>query len=261
MKYGTILKNENFKSDYYEIVFYNPEIAAKARAGQFVHVLIDDISSKMLRRPFSIHDTDKQAGTVTVVYKVVGDGTKRLSGKKVGDCCDLLAALGNSYSDVAPDEYPVIIDGGYGAAATYILAKNSPVKGSFLFGARGEKDVILTEKYEKLGFDVKIATNDGSVGHQGLVTDLIQQVVAENPGKKLKFFACGPHPMLIAITKILMKENYDGEISLDHVMCCGIGACFACVVKVNADNEQHWRYARSCSEGPVFNVKEVYIGE
>ena len=172
-----------------------------------------------------------------------------------------MAALGNSYSDVAADEYPIIVDGGYGAAATYLLAKNSPVKGSFLFGARGEKDVILTEKYQKLGFDVKIATNDGSVGKQGLVTDLIKEVIAANPGKKFKFFACGPHPMLIALTKILMNENLDGEISLDHVMCCGIGACFACVVKVNADNEQHWRYARSCSEGPVFNVKEVYIGD
>jgi dihydroorotate dehydrogenase electron transfer subunit len=261
MKYGTILKNENFKSDYYEIVFYNPKIAAEARAGQFVHVQIDDISSRMLRRPFSIHDTDKEAGTVTVVYKVVGDGTKRLAQKKAGDCCDLLAALGNSYSDVAADEYPIIIDGGYGAAATYILAKTSPIKGSFLFGARGEQDVILTEKYQKLGWDVRIATNDGSVGKQGFVTDLIKDVIADNPGKKFKFFACGPHPMLIALSKILMQENLAGEISLDHVMCCGIGACFACVVKVNADNEQKWRYARSCSEGPVFDVKEVYLGE
>jgi dihydroorotate dehydrogenase electron transfer subunit len=67
--------------------------------------------------------------------------------------------------------------------------------------------------------------------------------------------------MLMAITRILMKENLPGEVSLDHVMCCGIGACFACVVKVNSDNEQRWRYARSCSEGPVFDVKDVYIGE
>ena len=121
--------------------------------------------------------------------------------------------------------------------------------------------MILTEKYKDLGFDVRIATNDGSVGRQGLVTDLIKNVITENPGKKLKFFACGPHPMLMALSKLMMQQNLSGEVSLDHVMCCGIGACFACVVKVNADNEQKWRYARSCYEGPVFDVKEVYLGE
>lgn len=261
MEFGTILKNENFKSDYYEIIFYHPEIAKKARAGQFVHVLIDSVSSKMLRRPFSIHDTDKEKGTVTLVYKVVGDGTERLAMKKINEQCDLMDALGNAYSDITSDEYPIIVDGGYGAAATYLLAKNSPVKGSFLFGARCEKDVILTEKYHNLGFDVKIATNDGSVGHKGFVTELIEQVLAENSNKKFKFYACGPHPMLIALTKILQAKKFQGEISLDHVMCCGIGACFACVVKTNADNEQGWKYSRSCKEGPVFNVDEVYVGE
>jgi dihydroorotate dehydrogenase electron transfer subunit len=122
--------------------------------------------------------------------------------------------------------------------------------------------LILTDKFADAGFDVRTATNDGSEGHKGFVTELIVQALAENPGKKIRFYGCGPTPMLLALAKILQDAGYnDGELSLDHLMCCGVGACFACVVKVKADNEDGWRYARTCKEGPVFKVEDVYIGE
>ena len=261
MQSGTILENTNLKGGYYRIRFFHPDIAARATGGQFVHVRITNLEAHLLRRPFSIHDTDKETGSVTVVYKVVGEGTKAMSELKAGDFCDLLGPLGVGYSQIPDDVIPVFVAGGYGSAAMYITAKNSPNKGVLMLGARTGADVILNDRYEALGFDSRIATNDGSIGQKGFVTELLDGVLADYAGKKLRFCACGPHPMLIALSKLLQEKKLDGEISLDSWMCCGVGSCFGCVVKVNADNEQHWRYARSCKDGPVFNVNEIYTQE
>lgn len=257
MKHGTILSNEPLKSGYFMVRFYAPEVCKNARAGQFAHVRIEEHSQQILRRPFSIHEAAAD-GTLTIVYKVVGAGTERLSQLKAGDHCDIMGPLGNAYSAPEADEIPILVAGGYGSAAMYMLTAESATPGVALLGARSEGDVILADRYEKAGFEVQISTNDGSLGHQGFVTELIDPLLERFAGKKLRFYACGPHPMLMALVKLMRERGLDGEVSLDHLMCCGIGACFACVVKVNADNEQGWKYSRSCKDGPVFNVDEVY---
>ena len=252
-----ILENTRIKGDYFKLVFSAPEMARRAAAGQFTHIRIDRRQDHILRRPFSIHDTDIAAGTVTVVYKVVGRGTAALSELAPGNAVDALGPLGRAYTPPAPDQLPVAVAGGYGAAAMFMLTRKQP--GILLFGARSEADVILTERYRDAGCEVRIATNDGSLGTKGFVTDLIPALVAENPGKRLFFYGCGPHPMLMALAKLLRARGLDGELSVDHVMCCGVGACFGCVVKVNdPGSADGWRYARSCSEGPVFPLQDVY---
>lgn len=261
MQPGTILENTNLKGGYYRIRFFHPDIAAKAVGGQFVHVRLNRLEAHLLRRPFSIHDTSAADNSVTVVYKVVGEGTKAMSELQPGDFCDLLGPLGVGYTQIADDTIPVFVAGGYGSAAMYLTAKNAKQKGILMLGARTEADVILNDRYEALGYDSRIATNDGSMGKKGFVTELLGDVLADYAGKKLIFCACGPHPMLIALSKLLQEKKLAGEISLDSWMCCGVGSCFGCVVKVNADNEQHWRYARSCKDGPVFNVNDIYVGE
>lgn len=261
MQIGTILENSNLKGGYYRIRFFHPDIAQKAVGGQFVHVKINNLEAHLLRRPFSIHNTDKETNSVTVVYKVVGEGTKAMSELKTGDVCDLLGPLGVGYTQIADDTIPVFVAGGYGSAAMYLTAKNAAQKGILMLGARSEAEVILDDVYAELGCDVRIATNNGSVGKKGFVTELLDDVLKDYAGKKLIFCACGPHPMLIALSRILQTRGLAGEISLDSWMCCGVGSCFGCVVKVNADNEQHWRYARSCKDGPVFNVNDIYVGE
>lgn len=260
-KAGEILSNVNLKGDYFSIEFYAPEVAEKACAGQFVHVKIgDDRGDWILRRPFSICNTDVEKGTVNVVYKVVGKGTAALSRIAPGVCCDVMGPLGNGFVPVE-DAVPVAVCGGYGAAATFMLTRSAK-NGVLLLGARSTADIILTDRYEKAGFDVRLATNDGSAGMQGLVTDLIPQLLAERPEEKFCFYACGPHPMLMALAKLLNKLGQDGQLSIDHRMCCGVGSCFACVVKVNdPGSADGWRYARSCSEGPVFKLEDVYTGE
>ena len=252
-----IIANRRIQGDYFELVFSAPEIAARAAAGHFTHIRIDRRQDRILRRPFSIHDADPAAGTVTVVYKVVGRGTAALSGLEAGGSIDALGPLGRAYTPPEAGVLPVAVAGGYGAAAMFMLTRKQP--GVLLFGARSKADVILTDRYRDAGYEVRVATNDGSEGVKGFVTDLIPALVAENPGRKLFFYGCGPHPMLMALAKLLRSRGLDGELSVDHVMCCGVGACFACVVKVNdPGSADGWRYARSCSEGPVFPLADVY---
>ncbi len=261
MKIGEIISNRVLQDDYYEVRFYVPEICKKTQAGQFVHVKIANLQDRILRRPFSIADVSED-GLLTVVYKVVGQGTEVLSTLPAGTVCDLMGPLGKAYSMPEADEFPVIVAGGYGSAATYLIAKNSPAKGVLLLGARSKNDLILTDKFADAGCDVRTSTNDGSAGHKGFITELIPGILEENKGKKIRFYACGPTPMLLALAKILQDSGYgNGELSLDHLMCCGVGACFACVVKIKADNEDGWRYARTCKEGPVFKAADVYTGE
>jgi dihydroorotate dehydrogenase electron transfer subunit len=258
---GKIITNSILQDDYYKIEFYVPEICKKAKAGQFVHIKIANLKDRILRRPFSIADVSED-GLLSVVYKVVGKGTEVLSSLVAGEFCDLLGPLGTPYSLPKADEFPIIVAGGYGSAATYLIAKNSPQKGLLLLGARSKNDLILTDKFSEAGFKVQTSTDDGSQGHKGFVTELIAKALEENKGKKIRFYACGPTAMLLSLAKMLQELGYnDGELSLDHLMCCGVGACFACVVKVKADNEDGWRYARTCKEGPVFKAKDVYIGE
>ena len=252
-----IIANTRIQGDYFNLVFRAPEMAAAAAPGQFTHIRIDRRQDRILRRPFSIHDTDPAKGTVTVVYKVVGRGTAALSELAPGAWIDALGPLGRAYTPPASDALPVAVAGGYGAAAMFMLTRKQP--GVLLMGARSSADVILTDRYRAAGYDVRVATNDGSQGTKGFVTDLIPALLAEDPGRKLFFYGCGPHPMLMALAKLLRERKLDGELSVDHVMCCGVGACFACVVKVNdPGSPDGWRYARSCSEGPVFPLADVY---
>lgn len=259
MRPGEIIENTLLKTDYHLVRFYAPEIARTARPGQFVHVRIEENALQLLRRPFSIHDTGSD-GSVAVAYKVVGAGTRRLAEKRPGEVCGLLGPLGTAYSAPAADAIPVMVAGGYGSAAMFMLTRSMSRPGIALIGARSAADVILDDRYRAAGCRVEIATNDGSLGTKGFVTALVERVLAEHAGEKLFFYGCGPHPMLMALAKIMKARDLAGELSLDHLMCCGVGACFGCVVKVVADTPEGWAYARACKDGPVFDISRVYVG-
>ena len=257
MTNGEIIENRRLKGDYFLVRFFAPEISRKARAGQFVHVRINRHGDRILRRPFSIHNCE--GDVLSVVYKVVGHGTRELSELAPEAVCDLMGPLGVAFTDPAPGVTPVLVAGGYGAAATYLLTKQAPQRGIFLLGARGEADILLTDEYRKAGYDVRVATNDGSLGYRGFVTGLVEQLLDEQPDGNFFFYGCGPHPMLMALAKLLREKRQPGELSSDHLMCCGVGACFACVVKIKADTPEGWTYARACVDGPVFNLDSVYV--
>ena len=256
-----IKRNEALKSGYRRIVFDAPEIAARAKGGQFVHVRIPPLRDRILRRPFSISNADPVSGELTVVYKVVGHGTAELARMREGESCRILGPLGKAYTVPSSETFPVLVAGGYGSAALYLTAKNAPRKGILLLGARTGDDLILVEDFEQLGFEVRIATDDGSAGHRGLVTDLLEDALAGRDRAGCMVYGCGPTPMLLALGRLTLEKQVSAELSLDQHMCCGVGACFACVVKIkDASSPDGWRYSRSCKEGPVYNAEEVYYG-
>ena len=251
-----IISHEVISRDYRKIRFEAPEICRIAKPGQFVHVQIPSLPDRILRRPFSI--CDMEDGILTIVYKIVGVGTARLAGAVPGMTCSIMGPLGTYFPEPEDGKIPVLIDGGYGAAATLPIARRWKQKGILLLGARTQDDVLLIDEYKACGYDVRVATQDGSVGTKGLVTELIPGAIADTNGKCV-FYSCGPNGMLMAVGKLSLEQNVECYLTLDHQMCCGVGACFACVVKVKSDSSPDgWRYSRSCCEGPVYPAKEVW---
>jgi dihydroorotate dehydrogenase electron transfer subunit len=253
---AVILANERLGGDYRRVRLRAPGICPEVRPGQFVHVRVTARNDRVLRRPFSVCDVD-EAGTLTIVYKVVGGGTELLAEAPPGASCSLLGPLGTPFSVPSPGETPVIVAGGYGSAATWLLARRSPTPPLLLLGARGVGDLLLTDDFAGLGCEIRTATEDGSAGHRGRVTDLLGEVLAAAP-PRLRVYGCGPHGMIMAVAAMLREHRLDGELSLDHRMCCGIGACYACVVKLRDEaSPDGWRYARTCREGPVFPSAKI----
>jgi dihydroorotate dehydrogenase electron transfer subunit len=258
LKDSKIVSNKRETGDYFRVIFDAPEISQAANPGQFVHVKIFGLGDRILRRPFSICDCSSD-GRLEILYKVVGEGTKFLSELKQGSICNLMGPNGTGFSNPA-GKIPVLVTGGYGSAATFMLSKTTPRKGFFLAGAKTADDILLAEKYKANGFDVEIATDDGSVGEKGFVTKLLENFIKRNRNEiaNFAFYSCGPEPMLLAVAGLLTQNGVDGELSLDRVMCCGVGACLACVVKIKSGDEKGWRYSRTCIEGPVFKAGEIY---
>ena len=215
-----IIAHEVISKDYRRIRFHAPEICRSAKPGQFVHVQIPSLSDRILRRPFSICDMEDDI--LTVVYKIVGVGTARLADAQVGTMCSIMGPLGTFFPEPEEGKIPVLIDGGYGAAATLPIARRWKQKGILLLGARTQDDVLLTEEYKACGYDVRVATQDGSVGTKGLVTELIPGAIADTNGKCV-FYSCGPNGMLMAVgvgflvsfaTQLLSKSGRDEQVML-----------------------------------------------
>jgi len=243
------------QGDYFRVDMLAPGIVPLVRPGQFVHVQLPGFEHRVLRRPFSIFDVDPASSVLSVIYKVVGEGTEHLSGLAPGAGLDLLGPLGQGFSPVPEDVLPVVVAGGYGCAATYLFARSCGRPCLCLFGGRSAGDLLLVKEFEELGCEVRVSTDDGSAGHRGFVTDLLDDVL--DSAASLSVVACGPNPMLRAVGQIVLARGFDAELSLDHVMCCGVGACFACVIKLKADNEDGWEYVRTCLDGPVFKASDV----
>ncbi len=252
-----ILRNYRLQGEYCQADLACPGIAPMVEPGQFVHVRMPGLAHRVLRRPFSVFDVDPKAGRLSIIYKVVGEGTAHLASLNAGTSLDLIGPLGSGYTLPDSDDEPIIVAGGYGCAATWLLAKCSPAAPFCLLGGRTDQDLLLVEEFQTLGGEVRLATEDGSKGHRGLVTDLLEQALAVPSTGYRKIYACGPAGMLRKLSEIAEHHCLPAEISLDHVMCCGVGACFACVLKRKTDSHRGWEYVRTCREGPVFDAKDV----
>ena len=229
-----------------------PAIAAEAQPGQFVHVRVPNIEASRLRRPFSIYDADPATGCVYVLYKSVGFGTRRLAALPAGTALQVLGPVGKGFP-LDPSGMPCLVGGGYGVAPLWFLATRLPRKGVLFVGGRTAADILETDRFREAGWEVRIATQDGSLGVQGLVTAPLDEALAASADAEL--YACGPDGMLKAVGERAIRHGIRGWLSLDKHMVCGVGACLACVQKIR--DGQGERLARVCVDGPVFESRTI----
>jgi len=205
----TVVQHELFQGDYRLLRVAAPVIGPQVQPGQFVHLRVPRLENAVLRRPFSVFKADEEG--LSILYATVGMGTEALNAVQVGEELDLIGPLGTGFPSLADGKkLPVLVAGGYGNAALYLQAKNLPVKGVAFFGGRSAKDILCVDEFKALGWDVRVATDDGSLGTKGLVTDALDPWLDEMGGgsASLEVFSCGPNPMLKAVGDGCQDERY-----------------------------------------------------
>lgn len=230
------------------------EVAVQAKPGQFISVYSND-KSRVLPRPISICEIDREKGTLRIVYRVVGKGTEEFSKAEAGDSFEILGPLGNGFPiEEAKGKKVLMIGGGIGVPPMLQTAKEIEGEAIIVSGYRNQ-DLFLKEELESAG-TLFIATEDGSVGTKGNVVDAIR----ENQIEADMMFACGPKPMLRALKDYTLEKGIPCWISMEEKMACGIGACLACVCQSkDVDSHSHVHNKRICKDGPVFLSTEVEL--
>jgi dihydroorotate dehydrogenase electron transfer subunit len=262
-----VIYNRQLSPSYYRLGLACKEIPQLAVPGQFVMVRVSHQYDPLLSRPFCIYKVLNGAEGIEVVYKVVGKGTAILQKADEGDETEVLGPLGNGYNLGGLEGDCIFIAGGIGIAAFYFIAERikesqGAVSGiTLLFGGRSKEDIICLDDFNDLKVEVRIATEDGSLGERGLVTALLKKGLQEKKWSRPTLFACGPEPMLREVSFIAGKWGISCQLSLEREMACGFGICLGCVVKkyVNKgrEHESQWKYASVCKEGPVFDSKDI----
>lgn len=253
----TVVSQKQIGTGIYDLTIQTKEIAAAAKAGQFVSVYSND-ASKLLPRPISLCGIDRKAGTLRLVYRVTGEhtGTEEFSRLQAGDTMKIMGPLGNGFT-VEKGRKTFLIGGGIGVPPMLQLAKEMKDAGENFQIVMGYRDAgtFLLDEFKEQG-ESFVATEDGSVGTKGNVLDAIR----ENHLDADVIYACGPTPMLRALKAYAEEQNMTCYVSMEERMACGIGACFACVCNsTEKDAHSNVKNKRICKEGPVFNAKEVEL--
>lgn len=243
-----IVSQQCIGTDIYDMVLSFPKGAKEARPGQFIAMYCED-GTKLLPRPISICGIDAEAGTLRVVYRIAGEGTRLFSQMKAGDSLEVMGPLGNGFT--MKDKKAIIVGGGIGIPPMLELAKQLDCEKTVVLGYRDE--LFLKEEFEACA-DVAVATEDGSAGMKGTVIDAIE--AAQVSGEII--YTCGPMPMLKALAEYADAHGMEAQISLEERMACGIGACLGCICKTKEkDHHTNVNNTRICKDGPVFDAKEV----
>lgn len=262
-----ILSNAEISPGYWRMRMTAPPEFAAAQPGQFVMVRVSGSIDPLLRRPFGIFDVGRylpfQSGAVAqpyleILYRVVGKGTALLSNLHNTDLLDVLGPLGRGFDLGRGDEEKLIVGGGVGLAPLYMLAKELHKKSKVrLFaGGRTRDDILCITEFERLGVECYTATEDGSLGECGLVTEALLRRLATMKGKS-SIYACGPHGMLNAVANIAAAQNILCQVSLEGYMACGVGACLGCVHPGHNHSPETPDFRCVCTEGPVFESGEL----
>lgn len=253
----TILSNEKVAEDHYLLRCECTEIAKHAQPGQFIHVLISNGSGLLLRRPFTVYSVDNHE--ITMLYQVIGEGTLRLSEMGKGSPLHVLGPLGNTFEIKESAGPAILVGGGAGIASLMLLAvalRNENKETHALVGAQHRRRLLSIDDLKAIGVLVHIATDDGSIGHHGFVTDILSDLLSNSLIKNPTIYACGPHAMLAAVNKISTTHGVPTQVAMENRMGCALGVCLGCVCPIHVDENQI-EYQRVCTEGPVFNPTDI----
>jgi len=246
-----ILSVQTVADNIFLLVLHAPEIAPLVRPGQFLNVMVEETHDPLLRRPFSVYQTN--GDRLELLFNVVGKGTAILSAKREGDTLDVLGPLGVPF--VLDDERfstGILVAGGLGVAPMPLTTRELVRRGKSVctfLGARSKSSLVATHLV-----NVEIATDDGSAGRRGTVVDLLEQAFASRSCEKPKIFACGPHAMLKATAALAERLDVPCEVSLEGPMGCGIGICQGCPVELKSPGK---KYALMCKDGPTFDARTI----
>ncbi|WP_026840303.1 dihydroorotate dehydrogenase electron transfer subunit [Citrifermentans bremense] len=260
-----VVSNVELSPNYFRMRMTAPQELLASAPGQFLMLKVTDAIDPLLRRPFGLFDvgtfTAEYAGCGTqayceILYKVVGKGTKLLCALHHGDVVDLLAPLGRGFDLGPAGEEKVLVGGGVGLAPLYYLAKALVARGEkvrLFAGGRNRDDILCITEFERLGVETYVATDDGTLGESGFVTQVLERHLNEG----MRIFACGPTPMLGAVAKMAASHEVPCQVSMEAYMACGVGACLGCVMKGANHTEATPDYRCVCKDGPVFDSFEL----
>ena len=244
----TILANRPVSADAFLLELYSDVSLTDVVPGQFAELLVTDSPVTFLRRPISIHDAGEH--TVSFLIRKAGRGTERLSRLNAGEKLNAILPLGNGFSYTKETAgHPLLVGGGVGIAPLYLLGRKMLADGirpTFLFGGKQADNLLRIEEFNKLG-DVYVTTEDASAGEKGFVTD--HSIL--NRERFDAIYACGPTPMMKAVARYASARAIACQVSLEHKMACGIGACLCCVEETKEGN------LCVCKEGPVFSTERL----
>lgn len=247
-----VIEKTAISAGIFSLTVLCPGVAELAQPGQFAHIKVEGFQ---LRRPISICDFDRRAGTIRLVFEVRGGGTGRLSGLNAGDNLDMIAPLGKGFTlpeTIAPDRRLLLVGGGIGVPPLLSVSRRFRESATVILGFRSYDKIILANDFKLFESAVITCTDDGSVGRRGFVVDALVQELEK--GDVDGIFACGPTPMLKAVVNA--AGSVPVEISLEERMGCGVGACAVCACRI-ADENGVQTMKRVCKDGPVFDGKAV----
>lgn len=246
-----VMSNEKLCARFWRLSFDAPDLAKEVKPGQFVHIRTYEHGLEpFFRRPFSVYRAQRY---VEIFYEAVGPGTHMLTQKVRGDTVDVLGPLGTPFG-MPPEatEQVVMIAGGIGIAPMLLLSdvlKKKKYELILLYGGRTHGHVYPMQEFKSNGVKVHVATDDGSIGKKGRVSELFDKI-ALNIGTTY-LYTCGPNPMMNAVKQFAAKHNLAGQAACEEIMACGLGACLGCSIPTTKG------YKTVCYEGPVFNLQEV----
>ncbi|RMF44938.1 MAG: dihydroorotate dehydrogenase electron transfer subunit [Planctomycetota bacterium] len=267
---ATVTENVRLARDTMRVRIAAPEMARQAVPGQFFMIRIATGNDPLIGRAFALYELDPEdRAWFDLVYLVKGRLTTRLAELRPGDPLAVWGPLGNGFDPIACDHL-IMVAGGIGQTPFLALGKEAlgrqaygtPPRPSgyasdvtFCYGVRSADYLSDVDRFQQLGCEVLVATEDGSAGPAQRVTDVLEQVLARQTGRRSRIACCGPEPMMEAVAAMARRYQVPCQVSLETPMACGIGICFTCVARIGTPHD--WDYKRTCVEGPVFDAHHV----